>query len=409
MREYLEQLLLVLAVGSGVAIVAKRISVPYNVALVVVGLLLVLMNVLPRDADGPGGRAAGVPADPGLPGRALRRRRQHAPGGAADPGAGPARRGGLAARPPPPSRRGRSACRSPSRCCSAPSSRSPTPSACCSPSAACACRTGWPRSWRARACSTTAPRSCWSSVAATVVVAGGFADPPEIARMLVIAIVAGALLGAAFGMLGALVLRRAPDDLTRDPRLARRRVRDLAPGRAARRLGGDRRGRRRRAHRARDAGRGSSRRACWRCRASGRLPPSCINVVAVPARRHAAAVGPAAARGLADRRSRWSRCTPGRAVAVYGCFGALRLAGDAVPWRWQHVMVFGNVKGALSMAAVLALPAGHAVPRAADRDRLRRHAGHAGHAGAAVPPLPHLARGVGRRRRRAARTSAAPC
>jgi monovalent cation:H+ antiporter, CPA1 family len=46
----------------------------------------------------------------------------------------------------------------------------------------------------------------------------------------------------------------------------------------------------------------------------------------------------------------------GRAVAVYGCFGALHLSGDGVPWRWQHVMVFGNVKGALSMAAVLALP-----------------------------------------------------
>ena len=47
----------------------------------------------------------------------------------------------------------------------------------------------------------------------------------------------------------------------------------------------------------------------------------------------------------------------GRAVAVYGIFGALRLAGEGVSWRWQHVMVFGNIKGALSMAAVLALPA----------------------------------------------------
>jgi CPA1 family monovalent cation:H+ antiporter len=46
----------------------------------------------------------------------------------------------------------------------------------------------------------------------------------------------------------------------------------------------------------------------------------------------------------------------GRAVAVYVCFGALHLSGQGVPWRWQHVMVFGNVKGALSMAAVLALP-----------------------------------------------------
>jgi CPA1 family monovalent cation:H+ antiporter len=46
----------------------------------------------------------------------------------------------------------------------------------------------------------------------------------------------------------------------------------------------------------------------------------------------------------------------GRAMAVYVCFGALHLSGQGVPWRWQHVMVFGNVKGALSMAAVLALP-----------------------------------------------------
>ena len=55
----------------------------------------------------------------------------------------------------------------------------------------------------------------------------------------------------------------------------------------------------------------------------------------------------------------------GRAVAVYGCFGVLRLAGDTIPSRWQHVMVFGNVKGALSMAAVLSLPQG--IPY---RDRL---------------------------------------
>jgi len=47
----------------------------------------------------------------------------------------------------------------------------------------------------------------------------------------------------------------------------------------------------------------------------------------------------------------------GRAVAVYGCFFVLRaLRAEVVSMRWQHVMVFGNIKGALSMAAVLALP-----------------------------------------------------
>jgi len=49
----------------------------------------------------------------------------------------------------------------------------------------------------------------------------------------------------------------------------------------------------------------------------------------------------------------------GRAIAVYGCFGALRaLKREEISMRWQHVMVLGNIKGALSMAAVLALPAG---------------------------------------------------
>src|SRR6188508_1453887 len=47
MLDYLEQLLIVLAIGSAVAIVAKRVRVPYNVALVLVGLLLMLMEVLP--------------------------------------------------------------------------------------------------------------------------------------------------------------------------------------------------------------------------------------------------------------------------------------------------------------------------------------------------------------------------
>ena len=51
----------------------------------------------------------------------------------------------------------------------------------------------------------------------------------------------------------------------------------------------------------------------------------------------------------------------GRALAVYGSFGALRLVSKSpVSLKWQHVMVLGNIKGALSMAAVLALPS--AVP-----------------------------------------------
>src|SRR4051812_1909759 len=47
MRDQLERILIVLAAGSAVAIGAKRVAIPYNVALVVFGLLLVLMDALP--------------------------------------------------------------------------------------------------------------------------------------------------------------------------------------------------------------------------------------------------------------------------------------------------------------------------------------------------------------------------
>src|SRR5690349_19140682 len=47
MRQSLEAMMLILAVGSAVAIGAKRIGIPYNVALVLVGLILVLLHVLP--------------------------------------------------------------------------------------------------------------------------------------------------------------------------------------------------------------------------------------------------------------------------------------------------------------------------------------------------------------------------
>src|SRR5690606_34499983 len=43
-----------LAVGSAVAIGAKRINVPYNIALVLIGLLLVLTDVLPETPMDPG-------------------------------------------------------------------------------------------------------------------------------------------------------------------------------------------------------------------------------------------------------------------------------------------------------------------------------------------------------------------
>jgi CPA1 family monovalent cation:H+ antiporter len=49
----------------------------------------------------------------------------------------------------------------------------------------------------------------------------------------------------------------------------------------------------------------------------------------------------------------------GRAVAVYLPFALLGLVRPAerVPLRWQHVLVIGNIKGALSIALALGLPA----------------------------------------------------
>jgi CPA1 family monovalent cation:H+ antiporter len=48
----------------------------------------------------------------------------------------------------------------------------------------------------------------------------------------------------------------------------------------------------------------------------------------------------------------------GRAVAIYVPFLFLRWLqpSQAVPFRWQHVFVLGNIKGALSIALVLGLP-----------------------------------------------------
>jgi CPA1 family monovalent cation:H+ antiporter len=49
--------------------------------------------------------------------------------------------------------------------------------------------------------------------------------------------------------------------------------------------------------------------------------------------------------------------TVGRAAAVYPWLGLLRLFKKPVPFKWQHLLVWGNLKGSLSMALILALPA----------------------------------------------------
>jgi len=49
--------------------------------------------------------------------------------------------------------------------------------------------------------------------------------------------------------------------------------------------------------------------------------------------------------------------TLGRALAVYPLLALTRLGRAPVPLRWQHLLVWGNLKGSLSMALVLSLPA----------------------------------------------------
>lgn len=45
-----------------------------------------------------------------------------------------------------------------------------------------------------------------------------------------------------------------------------------------------------------------------------------------------------------------------RAISVYGLAPVFRLAGSPVPLAWQHLLVWGGLRGALSMALVLGLP-----------------------------------------------------
>lgn len=48
----------------------------------------------------------------------------------------------------------------------------------------------------------------------------------------------------------------------------------------------------------------------------------------------------------------------GRFLAVYPLLALLRLFDRPIPLRWQHVLFLGNIKGSLSMALALSLPAG---------------------------------------------------
>lgn len=46
----------------------------------------------------------------------------------------------------------------------------------------------------------------------------------------------------------------------------------------------------------------------------------------------------------------------GRALSVYPLFALMRLFDRPIPFRWQHVLFLGNIKGSLSMALALSIP-----------------------------------------------------
>jgi CPA1 family monovalent cation:H+ antiporter len=352
MREYLEQLLVVLAIGSGVAILAKRVNAPYNVALVVVGLLLVLMDVLPRTTMDPNVVLllflpilvfqGALSADDVSMKRAARPILALAVPGVAITLVATATLAAWEIDLP----------FAVALLLGAVLAITDTVSVLLAfrsvrvPHKLAAIMEG-------ESLFNDGTALVLVSVCATVVMQG-HADPVALGRMLLIAIVAGLLLGGAGGTLGAFVLHYAPDDLTA---ILASLVAVFATSLLTEQLHGS---------------------AVIAVVVAGvlvgremraRLEPS--RVLALQGFWDVAAfvinvwlfllVGIQLSGDMLVREA-WPILLAvialhvGRAIAVYLCFGALHLSGEGVPWRWQHVMVFGNVKGALSMAAVLALP-----------------------------------------------------
>jgi monovalent cation:H+ antiporter, CPA1 family len=362
MREQLESLLLVLAVGSSVAIGAKRVGVPYNVALVLVGLLAVFADVLPKTpmdpeiilvaflpvlvfeaalfADADSLRSAARPilalAVPGVAISLL------ATAGVATVSLG------------------------------LPFSAALLLGALLAITDTVSVLLAF-RSVRVphRLAAIMEGESLFNDgtalvlvLVATSFVASGKWSGPEAAKSLTLAMVGGVAVGAGFAALGGLVLRRTPDHLTAilaslvlvfGAALTAERIHaspviavvvaGLGIGRAARTF--------------LEPSRILALQGFWE------TAGFCLNVIIfllvgmqIRASMLAQEAASIALAVLALH--------VGRAVAVYGSFGMLRLAvKEVVPLRWQHVMVLGNIKGALSMAAVLALP--HDLPH---RERL---------------------------------------
>lgn len=353
MRETLEATMLFLAVGSAVAIGAKRISVPYNVALVLVGLVLVLLRVLPPEPLDPELVLVGVLPVLVFEGALFAnldhlRKARNAIFTLAIPGVAAALLGTAAVA---------------TYALDLPFTIALVLGALLAITDTVSVLLAF-RAVRVplRLAATMEGESLFNDGTALVLVAtcaaiaaGAQADVVTVTRSLVTAIVGGAIFGGVFGALGAAVLRATPDHLTAvlvtvvvvfstsllaeevhaSPVIAVVFV-GLALGRAARTS----------------------------------LPPSrvlalegfwetigfALNVLIfllVGMQIDASSLyaeAPAILMALAALHV-------GRALAVYGSFASLRLfTRERVPTRWQHVMVAGNIKGALSMAAALALP-----------------------------------------------------
>jgi CPA1 family monovalent cation:H+ antiporter len=353
MLEYLESLMLVLAVGSAVAIAAKRIAVPYNVALVVVGLLLVLLNVLPQTPMNPEVVLmvflpvlvfeSALSADSGSMRQAARPILALALPGVAVSLLGTAVVATFAIGLP----------FTVSLLLGAVLSITDTVSVLLAfrsvrvPHRLAAIMEG-------ESLFNDGTALVLVSVTASVVVSG-HAEPLQTIRMFLVAIGVGALAGVIFGIIGSQVIRRAPDDLTAilaslvlvfSTSLAAERVHGsavIAVVVAGVLLGHEMRSRL-------DASRILGLQGFWE------IVGFILNVWLF------LLVGMQLRAELLFREAipivlAVIALHMGRAIAVYGCFGALKsFKIDKVPWRWQHVMIIGNVKGALSMAAVLALP-----------------------------------------------------
>ena len=354
MQQQLEPILFVLAVGSAVAIAAKRVGVPYNVALVLVGALLVFMHALPKTAmdaqvilvvfmpilvfeaalftDASGLRLARRPilalAAPGVL-LSLLGTAAVATWVLALPFAAALLLGALL-----------SITDTVSVLLAFRSVRVPH-----------------------RLAAIMEGESLFNDGTALVLVSvttqmlsQGHFEASQAARALLIAIVGGVALGTAFGALGALVLRHTPDNLTATlaslvlvfgTSLAAEKVHastviavvvvGVFVSRTARDL--------------LDPSRVLALHGFWET--AGFVLNVWVFLLVGMQLRTELLIQQAGTIALAVL-----ALHVGRAVAVYGCFAVLRALGkDHVPTRWQHVMVFGNIKGALSMAAVLALPA----------------------------------------------------